>query len=131
MWVQFYRNKRTIFGTHTNNHIESYHRAIKRVLSSHCNMFKYLFTQETEENIIKENTFLILNVSDHWILLTNFGCDSGNWHVYDSLYQSTYVFALNKMFNHFNLIYEDNDVFLVTHRDGKKFLLCHFFWTDF
>jgi hypothetical protein len=79
--------------------------------------FKYLLRQETEENIIKENTFLILNVSDHWILLTNFGCDSGSWHVYDSLYQSSYVFALNKMFNHFNIIFEDNDVFLVTHRD--------------
>jgi hypothetical protein len=42
MWVQFYRNESVIFGTHTNNHIESYHRAIKRVLNSNCNLFQMI-----------------------------------------------------------------------------------------
>jgi hypothetical protein len=30
MWVQYFRKNLTIFGTHTNNHIEAYHRKIKR-----------------------------------------------------------------------------------------------------
>jgi hypothetical protein len=54
---------------------------------------------------------------DHWVLLTNFGCDSSTWHVYDSLYNPNYVFYLDKMFHHFETFDQKNDVFFVTHRD--------------
>ena len=78
---------------------------------------KYLLRKESEENVIKENTFFIINVSDHWVLLTNFGCDSSTWHVYDSLYNPIYVFNLDKIFHHFETLDQKNDVFFVTHRD--------------
>ena len=79
--------------------------------------FKHLLRKESGESVIKENTFFVINVSSHWILLTNCGCDTNSWHVYDSLFNSSYLFSLDTMFKAFNQLYQENDVFFVTHRD--------------
>ena len=74
---------------------------------------KFHLMYNTNECIIKENTFIILRASkNHWVLLTNHKTSPNTWSFYDSIGSPCYLLALAPFFKSLSEIVE-TDVSIV------------------
>ena len=83
--------------------------------------FDRVIMNQYGEQEVKENTFFILNSrKNHWILMTNFKCEPNVWHVYDSLFNDSYLKSTNIFLNSLHEIESKFDFYIVTHRDVQR-----------
>ncbi len=74
-----------------------------------------------DDHIVTPNTFFVLNsCGNHWVMLTNYGCDIDVWHFYDSLNGSQYLNSMELILSHFTSMYPETEYQILYNRDVQR-----------